>query len=195
MKQYCENKNLDSVLISLDAKKAFDSVDHKYIEETLRAYGFGNGFIKIFKTLYRDIRARILVNGFQSESLKIERGVKQGDPLSCTIFIICIDPLLRNINNSPKIKVIKITNSRKRNFNITFKAGAYADDVSVVCRDDRYSIQGVFDEYNRLTNRSGLELNAEKTEILKLNSKIVSMITFTYNNKTMNIKSVNKIKI
>ncbi len=76
MKQYCENKNLDSVLISLDAKKAFDSVDHKYIEETLRAYGFGSGFIKIFKTLYRDIRARILVNGFQSESLKIERGVK-----------------------------------------------------------------------------------------------------------------------
>ena len=51
MKQYCENKNLDSVLISLDAKKAFDSVDHKYIEETLRAYGFGSGFIEIFKTL------------------------------------------------------------------------------------------------------------------------------------------------
>jgi hypothetical protein len=32
------------VLISLDSKKAFDSVDHKYIEETLIAYGFGPGF-------------------------------------------------------------------------------------------------------------------------------------------------------
>jgi hypothetical protein len=46
----------------LDAKKAFDSVDHKYIEETLIAYGFEPGFIHISKTLYRNITARILAN-------------------------------------------------------------------------------------------------------------------------------------
>lgn len=96
LKQYCEEKNLDSVLISLDAKKAFDSVDHEYIEDTLGAYGFGKSFINTFKFLYKDITARILINGYQSESIKISRGVKQGDALSCAIFIICIDPLLRN---------------------------------------------------------------------------------------------------
>jgi hypothetical protein len=74
------------VLISLDAKKAFDSVDHKYIEETLIAYGFGSGFIRIFKILYRNISAWILINGFPSESIKIERGVKQCNALSCAIF-------------------------------------------------------------------------------------------------------------
>jgi hypothetical protein len=92
------------VLISLDAKKAFDSVDHKYIEETLIAYGFGPGFIQIFKTLYRNIIAKILVNGFASESIKIERGVKHGDALSCAIFILCIDPLLRNLNKNKRIE-------------------------------------------------------------------------------------------
>ena len=95
-RNHCVKKSIDAVLISLDAKKAFDSVDHRYIEDTLRAYGFGLGFINIFKVLYKDISARILINGFQSESIKIERGVKQGDALSCAIFIICIDPLLRN---------------------------------------------------------------------------------------------------
>ncbi len=50
MKKYCKQHNIDSVLISLDAKKAFDSVNHRYIEATLRAYVFGEGFIKIFKT-------------------------------------------------------------------------------------------------------------------------------------------------
>ena len=62
-KNHCNKNNIDAVLISLDAKKAFDSVDHKYIEETLIAYGFGPGFIQIFKTLYRNITARILING------------------------------------------------------------------------------------------------------------------------------------
>jgi hypothetical protein len=91
-KNYCCKNNIGSVLILLDAKKAFDLVDHRYIEKTLIAFGFGPGFIQIFKTLYSNITARILINGFASESIKIERGVKQGDALSCAIFIICIDP-------------------------------------------------------------------------------------------------------
>jgi hypothetical protein len=104
MKNHCEKSNIESVLILLDAKKAFDSVNHNYIEDTLKAYGFGKGFVNIFKILYKNITARILINGFQSESIRIERGVKQGDALSCAIFIICIDPLLRNLNESKDIK-------------------------------------------------------------------------------------------
>ena len=46
MKDYCLSENLDAVLISLDAKKAFDSLDHGYIEKTLEKYGFGPNFIK-----------------------------------------------------------------------------------------------------------------------------------------------------
>ncbi len=75
-KNYCKNNNLDAVLISLDAKKAFDSVDHRYIEETLKTYGFGIGIIDIFKLLYKNLTAKILVNGFQTEAIKIGRGVK-----------------------------------------------------------------------------------------------------------------------
>jgi exonuclease III len=85
LKKYCREKDLDSVLISLDAKKAFDSVDHQYIEETLRAYGFGEGFINVFRTLYRDLTARVMVNGFIGEMISIKRGVKQGDSLSCAV--------------------------------------------------------------------------------------------------------------
>ena len=193
VKNLCRKKNLSSVLISLDAKKAFDSVDHKYIEETLRAYGFGEGFIHVFKTLYRDITARVLVNGFQSDPINIRRGVKQGDSLSCAIFIICIDPVLRNINNSRKIRSINLgLEIEPRN---PFKAGAYADDISVVCMDDNQSIQEVFEEYSRLTCRSGLELNAEKTEILRLNSSEIKKISFTYNSHLVEIDTVNTVKI
>jgi hypothetical protein len=127
MKNYCKCENIGAVLVSLDAKKAFDSVDHEYISKTLIAYGFGPEFVRTFCVLYKDITARILVNGFTSGSIPILRGVKQGDTLSCAIFIICIDPLLRNIDNNKKIRRIQIRDGP----GIRFKAAAYADDVSV----------------------------------------------------------------
>jgi hypothetical protein len=52
VKKYCKNRNINAVLISLDAKKAFDSVSHEYIVQVLNNYGFGNNFINCFKTLY-----------------------------------------------------------------------------------------------------------------------------------------------
>ncbi len=120
------------------------TVDHKYIEETLIAYGFGPDFIQIFNTLYRNITARILINGFARESIKIERGVKQGDALSCAIFIICIDPLLRNPNNNRIVKEVKLLRKNATNEEINFKGAAYADDISVICKKSNDCIQQVF---------------------------------------------------
>ena len=82
-------EQIDALLISLEDKKAFDSVDHGYIEVTLEKYGYGITFNKIFKTLYTGITARVLFNGHLSDIIQILRGVKQGDALSCAIFIIC----------------------------------------------------------------------------------------------------------
>jgi len=192
-KNFCQKNNKDAVSISLDAKKAFDSVSHKYIEETLEQYGFGPNFLKSFKTLYKDITARILINGWFSEAIRIERGVKQGDALSCASFIICIDPLLRNINKNKHIKEVQISRRNITNKRIIFKGAAYADDISVIC--ERKSIQLVFNEYDRLTSRSGLELNADKTEILKLNSKESESFNITYNEKRFQISTVDTIKI
>jgi exonuclease III len=194
-KNYCKKNDVNAVLISLDAKKARDSVSHEYIEETLIAYGFGPAFVKSFKVLYNDIKARIMINGFMSEAINIERGVKQGDALSCAIFIICIDPLLRNLNKNKEIKRIPIMNKGKICKNIIFKAAAYADDISIICEKSLKSIQNVFSEYERLTRRSGLELNADKTEILILNKKEAEIFNINYKKKECIIKSVPSIKI
>jgi retron-type reverse transcriptase len=75
LKEYCKNKNINAILTSLDAKKAFDSVSHEYIDEVLDRYGFGETFRNYFKILYKDITAKILINGYFSEKIDIERGV------------------------------------------------------------------------------------------------------------------------
>jgi hypothetical protein len=103
VKDHCKKKGINAILVSLDAKKAFDSVSHEYIEEVLLNYGFGPKLRNTFQVLYKDITARVLVNGHFSSKIRIERGVKQGDALSCAIFILCIDPLIRNLNKNKKI--------------------------------------------------------------------------------------------
>ena len=95
MKEKYAEEKIKSILVSLDTKKAFDSLSHKYIRETLRKYGFGESFISCFKTLYKDLTAKIMINGHMSIMINILKGVKQGDALSCALFIICIDPLCK----------------------------------------------------------------------------------------------------
>jgi hypothetical protein len=51
---------------------------------------------------------------------------------------------------------------------VKHKASGYADDSAIVCRNNLWSVKEVFFEYERLTRKSGLELNAEKTKILRI---------------------------
>jgi hypothetical protein len=195
LKEYCKRNKIDDTLISLDAKKAFDSVDHSYIDEVLVAYGFGKIFRNYFKTLYKYITARILINGFASEKIKIERGVKQGDALSCAIFILSIDPLLRNLNSNEKIKPILLPGTT-RVTSALHKACGFADDVSILSKNNKESIIEIFREYQRLTDKSGLTLNAEKTEILNLNPESKNMnYNIDYENCKLKIYAINSLKI
>jgi len=195
-RDYCKKAGIDGVIISLDAKKAFDSVSHDYILNTLKAYGVGVKFQNYFKVLYNEIKVKILVNGYFSEGIRIERGVKQGDALSCSLFILSIDPLIRNLNNNPLIKAITLK-GKKTGCTLTNKASGYADDIAVICYNDLTSIQEIFREYERLTRMSGLELNAEKTEILRIGPEVEEIFEFDikYMKEEHRIRTIRELKI
>lgn len=195
MKNYCERNKIDGLMVSLDAKKAFDSVSHEYIRKVLKAYGVGDNFIKYFNVLYKDISVKILVNGFFSEKVMIKRGVKQGDALSCALFILCIDPLIRNINANNNVEQISFK-SKLTNTIGGIKCSGYADDITIICMNTNRSIKAIFSEYERLTVLSGLELNADKTEVIRIGNRIEEIsLTFNYLNKSYTVKTVGCIKV
>ena len=157
--------NIDGLIVSLDAKKAFDSVSHEFIETCLTKFGVGQ-FVPIFRILYKDLHTNILINQKIVDGYDIKRGVKQGDALSCILFIMCVEPLLRNIESNRDISPIQSVDLDSA----LPKAYAYADDVSVVTNNSAESMQAIFREYERLSRVSGLELNANKTELLRIKS-------------------------
>jgi len=179
------NKKADNPIIAaLDAKKAFDSVTHDYIREVLRQYGL-ESFINIFDLLYNSQRVDIAINNDVISGYGIKNGVKQGDSLSCILFILCIDPLIRNIESNMHIGRVEIGESPAP------KILAYADDVTCIT-DSKRGLREIFKEYERLSRASGLILNADKTEILDGNSLNYS---FKYMHEKHRIKGKTEVKI
>ena len=158
------DQDVDGVVVSLDAKKAFDSVDHRFIRKSLEVFGLKD-FIPVFDTLYKGLESRIIINGKTVKGFNILKGVKQGDALSCILFIICMEPLIRNLNENAMIERIRSEHLRV----VLPKTYGYADDISVVAKRSERAVQEIFVEYEAFTKASGLLLNADKTEILCFN--------------------------
>jgi hypothetical protein len=77
---------------------------------------------------------------------------------------------------------------------VDHKASGFADDVSIISKNDIESVEQIFYEYQRLTLKSGLRLNAEKTEILNLNGGTITH-EVEYCNEIYKIVSVKVLKI
>ncbi len=76
------------MLLSLDAEKAFDRVDWRYLELVLEKMGFHSDLIDWVKVLYPNPQSRVRVNGHTSEHFRLMRGTRQGCPPSTLLFAI-----------------------------------------------------------------------------------------------------------
>lgn len=95
-------------LVFLDQEKAYDRVSHKFMWKVLRRFGVSREFIDWIKALYKDARIKIFINGFLSSTIQVPSGVRQGDPLSCPLFVVVIEALARFIDSDPLIRGIQV---------------------------------------------------------------------------------------
>ena len=74
---------------------------------------FPTHFIRITQSLNDNANVKVLVNGFQTQNIPIQKGVRQGDPLSLYLFLLAAEPLVATINNNQNIE--GLGKGRKRN--------------------------------------------------------------------------------
>jgi len=112
-------------LISIDFKKAFDSVSRGFLYRTLSAFHFGPSFIQWIYTFYNNISSCVLNNGFSTAPFEVQRGVRQGDPLSSYLFIIVLEILTISIRSNKYIQGIMVDGEE-------IKLERYADDLTAL---------------------------------------------------------------
>ena len=148
------------IAIFLDFKKAFDSIEWNYLLQTLQFFNFGHDIQNWIKIFYNNVTSCVLNNGHASTFFSLQRGVRQGCPLSGVLFVLGIELLSRSIKNDPTIKGIQVNKQE-------LKISQYADDTTVFVHD-LDSVTSLLKVLNDFKEHSGLEINTTKTEAMWL---------------------------
>lgn len=159
---------LPELVISLDAEKAFDRVEWEYLFAVLKKFGFGENFISWIRLLYSSPKASVHTNDVYSDYFTLERGTRQGCPLSPLLFAIAIEPLSITLRSSPLFKGI-IRNRTE------YKLSLYADDLLLYISDPSLSIPAVLSILENFSSFSGYKLNLEKSECFPINTAACHM--------------------
>ena len=105
---YTKKQNIPGILLFIDFEKAFDSHDWNFMLRSLNVFGFGPSVIRWIETLYTNISSCVLNNGLCSPYFEVQRGVRQGDPLSPYLFIIAAEILAIAIQTNKDIHGLQI---------------------------------------------------------------------------------------
>ena len=158
--EYTKRSEQSGILVTIDFEKAFDSLDHRFLLKVLRTFNFGPSCIQWIHTFYSNVSSCVINNGFATSHFSVDRGVRQGDPLSPLLFILSLEILACSIRQNDKIQGIKIEDE-------VVKISLFADDMTCVLRN-KSSYEYLIFDLELFSRFSGLKLNEEKTEFFCL---------------------------
>ena len=159
---YLKRSNKSGILLMIDFEKAFDSLEWSFVEKTLKHFNFGKNILKWVKCFYKDIESFVSNNGHASDRFRLGRGVRQGDPLSPYLFILCTEILARTILSNSDIKGLKVDDSE-------FILTQLADDTSFFLENNEQSFKTCLQTLEKFSLISGLKINFSKTLAIKIN--------------------------
>ena len=161
---YTQEKNISGLLLLIDFKKAFDSVSWDFLYKLLKEYNFGPNICKWVELLNTNIFAYVCQYGVLSEKIRIERGCRQGDPLSVYLFLLCAEVLCIMIKLNQDIKGIEIKGKE-------LKISQFADDTTLILNGECGSLQAALNTLEIFGNYSGLIVNTDKTQVIWIGKK------------------------
>ena len=81
-----KSKDKNHMIISIDAEKAFDKVQHPFMVKTLSKLGIEGTFLNLKKAIYERCTVNIILNGEKIKSFPLRSGARKGCPLSPLLF-------------------------------------------------------------------------------------------------------------
>ena len=103
-----KSKKKNHMIISIDAEKAFDKIQHTFMIKTLQKVGIEGTYLNIIKVIYDKPTTNIILNGEKMKAFPLRSGTRQGCPLSPLLFNIVLEVLATAIREEKQIKGIQI---------------------------------------------------------------------------------------
>ena len=146
----------------VDFRKAYDSVRHPHLWDRLEAYGISGNVLQCIRSLYAQSRVSVNVNGQFTDFIKVLVGVRQGDPLSPTLFGLFVEVLEQYIRQSIgsdwRGKVPEL-------LGVAVFMLLYADDVVLIANDPD-TLQAQLQALEQYCHDWDMDVNLSKTKVV-----------------------------
>lgn len=149
--------------IKLDMSKVYNRVEWGYLEAMMRKLGFQERWISLMMMFFTTVSYSVLINGISKGRIVPTRGLRQGDPISLYLFLLCAEGLLamlRRDENGGSLRGISVCKRAPLVSHLLF-----ADDCIVfynASTEERLRVTKILEDYER---ELGQKLNMEKTSL------------------------------
>uniref|UniRef100_A0A670I6B9 Reverse transcriptase domain-containing protein n=1 Tax=Podarcis muralis TaxID=64176 RepID=A0A670I6B9_PODMU len=158
-----------AALVFIDAEKAFDSISWDFLKKSLEMMGMGEKFRKGIEAIYKEQKAKLVINNTTTEYFSIYKGTRQGCPLSPLLFITVLEILNERLRGATEVTGVKVG---KREYKIK----AFADDIVLTLEDPKNSVKEALQKIDEFGAVAGLKVNKNKTKMLVKNLTKEEMI-------------------
>lgn len=149
--------------IKIDLEKAYDRLNWDFIKETLVDIGFPDSFVQMVWHCISSPKMKVLWNGEALEEFSPSRGIRQGDPMSPYLFVLCIEKLFQLINvaiEQDQWRPIKLARGGP-----PLSYLAFADDVLLFAEASEEQVVLIKHILNLFCKFSGQKVSEAKTHI------------------------------
>jgi hypothetical protein len=147
--------------VKLDISKAYDRVGWNFLESVMNRMGFENRWIQLVMMCVKSVNYEILINGSPTGQISPSRGIRQGDPISPYLFLICaeaLSSLMTQADSNGNLEGVP-TSKKGPKLNHLF----FADDSLLFCKATPFHWRKMTRILHAYEMASGQRLNQEKT--------------------------------
>jgi hypothetical protein len=150
------NKDKNHLMISIDAEKALDKIQHHFMIKALRKLRIDRMYLNLIKAIYDKTIANVILNREKLKLFPLKTGMKHGCTLSPLLFNTVLEFLARAIRQEEEIKGIQIGKE-------TVKVSLFEDDLILYLKDPKNCTQKLLDTINSFSKVTGHKINLQKS--------------------------------
>ena len=144
------------MIISTNAEKAFDKIQHSFMIKTLQKVDIEGTYLNIIKAIYDKPTANIFLNGEKLKPFPLGSGTRQDCPLSPLLFNVVLEVLATAIREEKEIKGIQIRKGY-------VKLSLFADDMIAFIENPKHATRKLLELINEFGKATGYKINAQKS--------------------------------
>ena len=152
------------MVVKIDLEKAYDRLEWSFIKMVLDHFGFPPNIVNLIMSCVTSTSIAILFNGNKLDSFHPSRGIRQGDPISPYLFLLCMEFLgayISALHEEKRWDKIKASRNGP-----SFSHIFYADDLMLFAKANSKNCDAILEVLDNFCNLASQRINVNKSRIL-----------------------------